>query len=220
MTEPSSPFERVACRNYEQTNWRRDQRLFRKLAHLPGSTLTESIQSVRIDNVTHHAPELVVELKAIASQVEDLGLGELELFAEVAGRLRIANVAWDDIEGESLTIVLERPPRMIGVFSSVRRVSKVGWKGFRSAVKASKIKKCIEVTGDFSEFSTFLFSVKPFGREWALSEFKQAPKSLASWCVISRNDSLRNTSMPGCSMTSPRSQASRFERGRASPFKN
>jgi hypothetical protein len=149
---------------------------FQKLANQPGSTVTESIQLIRVHNVTDLAAELVDELKAIALKVEQIGLGKLELFAEVAGRLEIANVEGDDIDGESLTVILEKSTKDDRCFFFSQKGFK-GWlEGLSVTGQSLKNRKCIEIIGDFSEFSTFLFSVKPFGSEWSLPDFKQAPE--------------------------------------------
>ncbi|QNH77105.1 hypothetical protein GGD92_02110 [Pseudomonas protegens] len=149
---------------------------FRRLANQPGATLTESIQSVRVDNVNHYTPELVDELKAIASKVEQLDLGLLELFGDVAGRLGIAEMEWDDIEGESLTIILEKTSQDDRCFFFSQKGFKSWLEGLSVTSQNVSDRKCIEITDDFSEFSTFLFTVKQFGSPRTLPDFKQAPE--------------------------------------------
>jgi hypothetical protein len=149
---------------------------FQKLANQPGSTLTESVQFIRVDNVTSPVSELVGELKSMASKVDQLVLGKLELFADVAGRLAIASLEFDDIEGESLAVILEKTVEENRCFFFSQKGFK-GWLENLSVTDPSlKNRTCVEIADDFSEFSTFLFSVKPFGSELSLPDSKQAPE--------------------------------------------
>lgn len=146
------------------------------LINMPDSIFTESEQFVRVDNITQHDEGIAEALKAFAKKVEQLQLGNTELFGEIAGRIDINSVHSDELIGESLSIVLEKP-------SADNHLFFFTLDGFRSWLEKLpdidqnlKNRKCIEVVGDFSEFSTFLFAVKQFGDERSLPDFKQPPE--------------------------------------------
>lgn len=182
---------------------------FKSLADTLGSTLSESIQYIRVDNIVAPTVDIVGVLKSTASLVGEYNLGEFEVFGDVSGRIATPQLTLDDVYGERLTVILNKPPLDERCFF----ITQDGFRGWLETLtleaQGSKNRRIIEVVDDLSEFSTFMFTVKPFGSVRALSEIKQpaekpgklirdftqrfTPQYIDSWLICDRPRTVTKT---------------------------
>lgn len=142
-----------------------------ELARQEGASLSETLDVCRVDGARCTDAGLLARLGEAARIVADEGHGALDVFGTISDRFDPAAVAFDDVRGEELQVVL-------------RKARSEGWcyfvtaKGFAASLNDELVAEplAVWVSERFAAFAALTLSVSPWGGPRTPPEIGIAPE--------------------------------------------